>query len=89
MSEDSVKNDSSTEEIDLLELAKKLWAKRRFIGKYAIIAAVIGLIVGFSIPKEYAQIEALYYFQETSMLHSQRVHIRSENGSRRVKKYQW
>ena len=68
MSEDSVKKDSSTEEIDLLELAKKLWAKRRFIGKYAIIAAVIGLIVGFSIPK---------------------VHIRSENGSRRVKKYQW
>lgn len=53
MSEDSVKKDSSTEEIDLLELAKKLWAKRRFIGKYAIIAAVIGLIVGFSIPKEY------------------------------------
>ena len=53
MSEDSVKNDSSTEEIDLLELAKKLWAKRRFIGKYAIIAAVIGLIIGFSIPKEY------------------------------------
>ena len=53
MSEEAVKNDSTTEEIDLLELAKKLWDKRRFIGKYAIIAAVVGLIVGFSIPREY------------------------------------
>ena len=53
MSEETVKNDSATEEIDLLELAKKLWDKRRFIGKYAIIAAVVGLIVGFSIPREY------------------------------------
>ena len=53
MSEEAVKNDSTTEEIDLLELAKKLWDKRRFISKYAIIAAVVGLIVGFSIPREY------------------------------------
>lgn len=41
------------EEIDLLELARKLWAERRMIIRWCIIAAVIGVIVGFSIPKEY------------------------------------
>ena len=41
------------EEIDLLELARKLWAERRMIIRWCIIAAVIGLVVGFSIPKEY------------------------------------
>lgn len=40
-------------EIDLLELARKAWAGRRLILKCCGVAAVIGLIVGFSIPKEY------------------------------------
>lgn len=51
MSETPVKPE--TEEIDLLELAKKIWAKRRFIIKYALIGAVAGLVIGFSLPKEY------------------------------------
>lgn len=42
------------QEIDLLELARKVWSDRRFILKCCGIAAVVGLIVAFSIPKEYA-----------------------------------
>ena len=40
-------------EIDLLELGRKAWAGRKLILKCCGVAAVIGLIVGFSIPKEY------------------------------------
>lgn len=41
------------EEIDLMELARKVWDERMLVLKVCGIAAVIGLIVGFSIPKEY------------------------------------
>lgn len=44
---------NNDEEIDLLELASKLWKSRRTIFIFAIAGAVIGLIVAFSIPKEY------------------------------------
>lgn len=40
-------------EIDLLELAAKLWRARRTIIKWCIVGAVIGLVAGFSIPKRY------------------------------------
>ena len=42
------------QEIDLIELAQKVWAERKMPYKVCGIAAVIGLIVGFSIPKEYS-----------------------------------
>ena len=41
------------QEIDLLELAGKVWAERRLVLKWCGIAVVVALIVGFSIPKEY------------------------------------
>ena len=41
------------QEIDLMELIAKLWKSRRFIIKWAVIGAVAGLIIGFSIPKTY------------------------------------
>lgn len=41
------------QEIDLLELARKLWAEKRTIIRWALIAAVAGIIIAFSIPKEY------------------------------------
>ena len=44
---------TSSEEIDLIELVKKLWDQRIFILKVAGIAAIVGLIVAFSIPKEF------------------------------------
>ncbi len=40
-------------EIDLLELAMKLWQQRRKILIWCVIGAVLGFIVAFSIPKEY------------------------------------
>lgn len=45
---------SEEQEIDLIELAQKVWAERKRLYKVCGIAAVIGLIVGFSIPKEYS-----------------------------------
>ena len=42
------------EEIDLLELAGRLWQRRRLIIKAGIIGAVAGLVIAFSIPKEFA-----------------------------------
>lgn len=40
-------------EIDLLELFRKVWGVRRRIVKYALIGAVAGLVIGFSIPRSY------------------------------------
>ena len=51
--EEQKQNIDAEQEIDLLELARKLWDNRRLIIKWCIIGAVVGLIVGFSIPKEY------------------------------------
>lgn len=41
------------QEIDLIELAQKAWKSRRLIFKSCGYAFIIGLIVAFSIPKEY------------------------------------
>ncbi len=42
------------QEIDFLELAQKVWAERKLVIKACVGAAVIGVVVAFSIPKEYA-----------------------------------
>ena len=36
------------QEIDLLELAGKVWAERRLVLKWCGVAVVVALIVGFS-----------------------------------------
>lgn len=41
------------QEIDLIELAKQLWSERKFLLKCCGVAVVVGLVVAFSIPKEY------------------------------------
>lgn len=41
------------QEIDLLELALKIWAERKFILKACGYAVIVGLVIAFSIPKEY------------------------------------
>lgn len=46
-------SDDEEKEIDLLELAMKLWQQKKKIGIWCLIGAVIGLVVAFSIPKEY------------------------------------
>lgn len=45
--------ESEENEIDLLELAVKLWNQRRTILKWCACGLVFGLIIAFSIPKEY------------------------------------
>lgn len=41
-------------EIDLLELARKLWGARKRILRWCGIGALAGIVVAFSIPKEYS-----------------------------------
>lgn len=45
--------DIKEKEIDLLQLAARLWSKRKKLLIWALCGAVIGLVIGFSIPKEY------------------------------------
>lgn len=40
-------------EIDLMEYARKLWKARKLLLKVAGIAAVVGIVIAFSIPKKY------------------------------------
>ncbi len=40
--------------IDIIGLMTKLWDSRRMIVRWCIVGAVIGLVVGFSIPKTYS-----------------------------------
>lgn len=58
MSEDKMQNTSpqlpEEQEIDLIELAQKVWAERKLVFKVCGIAALIGLVVAFSVPKEYS-----------------------------------
>lgn len=58
MSEEKLHNTTpqhpEEQEIDLIELAQKVWASRKLIFKACGIAALVGLVVAFSIPKEYS-----------------------------------
>lgn len=58
MNEETDKNITSQpveeQEIDLVELARKVWANRKLVFKACGVAAVVALVVAFSIPKEYA-----------------------------------
>lgn len=42
------------QEIDLIELAQKVWASRKLVFKACGYAVLVGLVVAFSIPKEYS-----------------------------------
>lgn len=41
------------QEIDLIELARRIWKERKLILKWCGWAVIVALVVGFSIPKEY------------------------------------
>ena len=53
MNEELQKSSSSQEEVDLLELALKVWGERKFVLKACGYAVLIGLVIAFSIPREY------------------------------------
>ena len=40
-------------EIDIMEYVAKLWKRRSLIIKWGFIGAIIGLVVGFSLPETY------------------------------------
>lgn len=44
---------SDSQDIDIVEIAKKIYYGRKLVFKYCCIAFVVGIIVSFSIPKEY------------------------------------
>lgn len=46
--------EGTEKEIDLLELASNLWKQRRKLLIWSVCGAVVGLVVAFSIPKEYS-----------------------------------
>ena len=46
-------NQNEDPEIDIMELVTKLWKRRNMIIKWCVGGAVIGLIMGFSLPKTY------------------------------------
>ena len=51
--QEEIARPAEEQEIDLLELAGKVWKDRRLVLKWCGIAVVVALIVAFSIPKEY------------------------------------
>lgn len=51
--QEPVARPTEEQEIDLLELAGKIWADRRLVLKWCGIAVVVALVVAYSIPKEY------------------------------------
>ena len=58
MGEEKIQNTTpqqpEEQEIDLIELAQKVWAGRKLVFKACGIAVLVGLVVAFSIPKEYS-----------------------------------
>lgn len=54
-------------EIDLLKLVKKLCCKKWFILKYGLLGGIIGLIISFSIPKEYTTSVLIVTEQQKSL----------------------
>ena len=53
MTEQNYNNIPEEQEIDIMELISKLWKKRMMVIKWCIAGAIVGLVVGFSIPKTY------------------------------------
>ncbi len=47
------------EEIDLLDLVRKVWIERKLIYRWCGIAAMVALVIGFSTPKEYTTVAVL------------------------------
>ena len=73
MSEERIQNITSPQpeeqEIDLIELAQKVWASRKLVFKACGIAALVGLVVAFSIPREYSTSVTLAIAEKGDITH--------------------
>ena len=49
-----VKEINNESEIDLIEIIRKLWSKRKFILKVTVICACLGILVALFSAKEYS-----------------------------------
>ena len=47
-------NPESSQEIDLLALLGKLWLSRKRVFKFCVVGGLLGLVVAFSLPREYS-----------------------------------
>ncbi|WP_029904695.1 Wzz/FepE/Etk N-terminal domain-containing protein [Prevotella sp. 10(H)] len=68
--DDLVGNIPKKKEIDFLILAKKIWIQKKKVLKVTIIGGIIGVIVAFSIPKEYTTTIVLMPESQSSGLFS-------------------
>ena len=55
------------QEIDIMELISKLWKRRKTLLIWCAVGAVLGLVIGFSIPKTYSAFAVLAPETEESM----------------------
>lgn len=67
MTEENAKKNSGTDEIDLIELVKKIWEQRKTIYKSVAIFFVLGLIIIIASPKEYKSEVTLLVESSSSM----------------------
>ncbi|MFT7155069.1 MAG: hypothetical protein ACI8Q1_000069 [Parvicella sp.] len=49
----SEENRNSEDEIDLIEVGRLIWLKRNFIIKVVLVSILLGLLIGFTSPKEF------------------------------------
>lgn len=59
MEENNSQKAQEEQEIDLIELAQKIWKERKLICKVCGVAVVVALVVAFSIPKEFQTVVKL------------------------------
>jgi len=59
MEKNILRNSTEEQEIDLVELAKKVWKEKKLICKVCGVAVVLAFIIAFSIPKEFQTVVKL------------------------------
>ncbi len=56
LNKENLSGKDTEQEIDLIELARKLWSGRKIILRWGAIGIIAGIVIGLSIPKEYTTV---------------------------------
>ena len=56
LNKENLSGKDTEQEIDLIELARKLWSGRKTILRWGAIGIIAGIVIGLSIPKEYTTV---------------------------------